>query len=95
MLEKDPINPQHYKTHESGIECIDVVEHMNFCLGNAIKYMWRAGLKGDHLEDLKKARWYLDREISKLEKEKSNAKVIFGVIGFVLGIVVLKVPIHF
>jgi hypothetical protein len=40
---------------------------MNFCLGNAIKYLWRAGEKGDVIEDLKKARWYVDREIQRLE----------------------------
>jgi hypothetical protein len=51
------------------VECIDIAEHMTFNLGNAVKYVWRAGEKGDRLEDLKKARWYLDREISRLEKE--------------------------
>lgn len=63
----DPINPDHYKQHPSGIECIIVAEHFSFCLGNAIKYMWRAGAKSaDPIEDLKKARWYLDREIQGL-----------------------------
>lgn len=65
----DPVNhPQHYASHPSGIECIDVVEHMNFNRGNAVKYIWRAGQKSDELEDLKKARWYLDREIRRMEK---------------------------
>lgn len=64
----DMVNhPPHYTSHPSGVECIDVVEHLNFCLGNAVKYIWRAGLKGDALEDLKKARFYLDREIARLE----------------------------
>lgn len=64
----DPVNhPTHYTSHPSGVECITVVEHYNFNLGNAIKYIWRAGLKGGLLEDLKKARWYLDREINRLE----------------------------
>jgi hypothetical protein len=40
---------------------------MNFCLGNAIKYIWRAGGKGQPIEDLKKAKWYLDREIKRLK----------------------------
>jgi hypothetical protein len=66
----DPTNPSHYKSHPSGIECVQVTEHMNFCLGNAVKYIWRAGLKGDALEDLRKARWYLDREIQRLEGER-------------------------
>lgn len=62
----DAINhPPHYTDHPSGVECIVVAEHMNFCLGNAVKYIWRAGLKGDAIE-LKKARWYLDREITRL-----------------------------
>lgn len=63
----DPINPDHYRSHPSGVECITVTEHMTFCLGNAVKYIWRAGEKGDRLEDLRKARWYVDREIQRLE----------------------------
>jgi len=65
----DPINhPPHYTAHPSGVECIQVTEHMNFCVGNAVKYLWRAGLKSgvDGIEDLKKARWYVEREIERL-----------------------------
>jgi hypothetical protein len=62
----DPVNhPKHYNAHPSGVECITVVEHMGFNLGNAIKYIWRADLKADAIEDLKKAAWYLDREIKR------------------------------
>lgn len=62
----DPVNhPAHYTAHPSGVECIQITEHMGFCLGNAIKYIWRADLKHDAIEDLKKARWYLDREIAR------------------------------
>lgn len=66
----DPINhPAHYTSHPSGVECITVVEHFVFNAGNAIKYIWRAGLKSTSaVEDLKKARWYIDREIARLEK---------------------------
>lgn len=61
----DKVNhPPHYTAHPSGIECIQVTEHMGFLLGNAIKYIWRADLKGDAIEDLKKARWYIDRAIA-------------------------------
>ena len=68
IVDKDPVNhPSHYTTHRSGVECITITEHFNFCLGNAIKYIWRSGEKGNELEDLKKARWYLDREIQRLE----------------------------
>ncbi|WP_093171015.1 DUF3310 domain-containing protein [Sinosporangium album] len=64
----DPVNePPHYVTHPSGVECIQIAEHFNFRLGNVIKYVWRAGSKGDALQDLKKARWYLEREIAHLE----------------------------
>lgn len=52
-------HPTHYNSHPSKVEAIVVCEHMNFCLGNAMKYLWRAGLKGDALEDLKKAKWKL------------------------------------
>lgn len=66
----DPVTkPEHYNSHPSGIECIQITEHLSFTIGNAVKYLWRADLKGG-LEDLKKARWYLDREIAKREKCK-------------------------
>jgi hypothetical protein len=60
--------PKHYTEHPSGIECIEVTEHMGFNLGNAIKYIWRCDLKKDAIEDLKKAKWYIDREINKRAK---------------------------
>lgn len=65
----DPVNhPRHYTEHPSGIECIQITEHMNFCLGNAVKYIWRAGLKSDNaVEDLQKAHWYIEREIERLK----------------------------
>jgi len=67
--EGDSINhPSHYNAHPSGVECIAITEHMNFCRGNAVKYIWRADEKGDPIENLKKARWYLDREIERLSK---------------------------
>lgn len=62
----DPVNhPKHYTSHPSGIEAIQICEHYGFNLGNSIKYIWRAGLKDDIVQDLEKARWYLDREIQK------------------------------
>lgn len=62
----DTVNhPTHYTKHPSGVECIQITEHMNFCLGNAIKYIWRADLKNDSVEDLKKAIWYINREIER------------------------------
>jgi hypothetical protein len=62
-------HPAHYNAHPSGVECIVIVEHMTFNVGNAVKYLWRAGLKdaSPQIEDLKKAAWYLKREIDRLE----------------------------
>ena len=65
----DPVNhPPHYTSHPSGVECIQVTEQFNFCIGNAIKYLWRAGLKGEAVGDLRKAAWYINRKISRLER---------------------------
>ena len=62
----DNVNhPPHYKNHPSGVECIQITEHMGFNLGNALKYIWRCDEKLDAIEDLKKAKWYIDRELKK------------------------------
>lgn len=66
-------HPPHYTSHPSGIECIDVVEHYGFSIGNAIKYLWRAGLKGDAIEDLRKAAWYVNREIERRTRDQAQA----------------------
>lgn len=67
----DAINhPPHYTSHPSGVECIQVAECFNFNLGNVIKYVWRAGSKGDDLEDLEKAAWYIRREIERRKRER-------------------------
>lgn len=70
---EDPDLPVHYGGEANPFEAIKVIEHYSFgfCIGNALKYMLRAGKKqGEHhVSDLKKARWYLDREIQRLEKE--------------------------
>lgn len=57
--------PSHYTSHPSGVECIAITEHMNFLLGNAMKYLWRADLKNNDIEDLEKAIWYIKREINR------------------------------
>jgi hypothetical protein len=63
----DLINhPPHYTSHPSGVECIDVTEHFNFNIGSAIKYLWRHNYKHDPISDLKKAKWYIDREIGRI-----------------------------
>jgi len=66
MKKEDLVNhPKHYTSHPSGVECIQVTEHMGFNLGNAMKYIWRADEKGNAIEDLRKAAWYINREIAK------------------------------
>jgi hypothetical protein len=70
-LKSETVNhPKHYNSHPSGVECIDIIEHYGFNIGNVIKYLWRAGLKGydTELQDCKKALWYLQRHIENLEK---------------------------
>jgi len=68
-------NPPHYSAQPAKcvcgktVECIQVTEHMSFCVGNAVKYLWRADHKGNDIEDLRKAAWYINREIERREKE--------------------------
>jgi len=75
-------HPPHYGSHPSGVECITITEHMNFCIGNAIKYLWRAGLKDgtDMVLDLQKAVWYINREIQRCmsteEPTKADAPLV-------------------
>lgn len=75
---KDMVNhPAHYNSHPSGIECIEIVRHHNFNIGNAIKYLWRCGIKTEEgmdiqdktIEDLQKAIFYIQDEIIRLQKE--------------------------
>jgi hypothetical protein len=68
----DPVDhPNHYGGKDNPYEAIKVIEAwaLGFCLGNAIKYILRSGRKNNRVEDLKKARWYLDHEIERLEKQ--------------------------
>lgn len=69
----DNVNhPKHYTSDPSGIECIEITRHRNFNIGNAIKYLWRAGLKDGNsdIQDLQKAIWYINDEIKRLEQQK-------------------------
>lgn len=69
-------NPKHYTSHPSGIECIEITRHYDYCIGNAIKYLWRAGIKTEQgmqdkekeIEDLRKAIWYINDKIDNLMK---------------------------
>ena len=72
-MKNDPVNrPAHYLSDPSGVECIEITRHRNFNIGNAIKYLWRAGLKegNSNVQDLKKAVWYIQDEITRLEGAK-------------------------
>jgi hypothetical protein len=78
MAAEDVVNhPKHYTSDPSGVECIQITRHRTFNIGNAIKYLWRAGLKSvpaqddldKQIEDLEKARWYIGDEISRLKGE--------------------------
>lgn len=73
---KEVDHPEHYTDHPSGVECIDITEHMSFNLGNAIKYIWRSDLKSNTLQDLEKAIWYIKREIDR--KKPSTEEYEFG-----------------
>lgn len=71
-IKVDQVNhPAHYTSHPSGIEALQVTRHMNFNLGNAMKYIWRAGIKNEekHIEDLEKAIFYIQDEIKRLRGE--------------------------
>lgn len=72
----DPVNhPSHYTSHPSGVEAIEITRHMGFNLGNAMKYLWRNGLKDGQpaVQDLEKAVWYIQDEIKRLKStQKEN-----------------------
>jgi hypothetical protein len=73
--QKDAINPDHYTSHPSGIECLTIIRHMPFCIGSAIKYLWRLDLKYNgqkDIEDLKKAIRYLEEEIDLRSKHATK-----------------------
>jgi len=66
MLDKqdDAINPKHYTSHPSGIECIEISKHLSACLAQAFQYVWRCGQKDDPIQELKKALWFIDAELT-------------------------------
>jgi hypothetical protein len=74
--DENPVHPIDRPAHYcvNGYECIDIIEALglNYRLGNALKYIWRANLKGNRLQDLKKAAWYIDREIARMEAKAND-----------------------
>jgi len=67
-MNHDAVNhPKHYTSHPSGVECLEITRHHNFNIGNAMKYLWRAGLKDDaQVQDLRKAIFYIEDEIRRI-----------------------------
>ena len=67
-------HPKHYTSDPSGVECIEISENWSFCLGNALKYLWRSGKKDadTSIQDLEKAIWYIEREIARQKKLKNT-----------------------
>jgi hypothetical protein len=73
MAEDQVNHPKHYTSDPSGVECIEITRHRNFNIGNAFKYLWRAGLKHEDtvIQDLRKAVFYIEDEIKRIEKNKN------------------------
>ena len=77
MSTPDLVNhPPHYTAHPSGVECIQITEGFSFNIGNIIKYLWRADEKGAPIDDLRKAEWYLQREITRRIDEANTAPLV-------------------
>lgn len=75
-------HPKHYATHPSGIECIEITEHLSGNLANAFKYLFRCDQKGAKQTDLEKANWYVQRELARLHTlEKSSMYFPYGLGG--------------
>ena len=73
-MQNDPVShPAHYNSHPSGVECITITRWMSGNLAAAVKYIWRSGLKGDAIEDLKKAQFHIADEIARLEEMAKRA----------------------
>ncbi len=73
-MTEDMVNhPPHYSGNPEGIECIQVVRYMNFNIGNAVKYLWRAGKKGDYIQDLEKAVLYINDELNRVRKDGASS----------------------
>lgn len=112
-MKEDKVNhPKHYTSHPSGVECIDITKHYCFEVGNSIKYLWRCGLKQEEgmtssekeIEDLEKAKWYIDSRIKTLKGipdlnniHKKNIKKLIDILDNILTYhnnnIILKNPI--
>jgi hypothetical protein len=82
---QDNVNhPKHYTSHPSGVECIEITEHMNFNLGNAVKYCFRSGNKvqSEEIQDLQKGIWYARREMESFSERYSVRSEHFGSLSY-------------
>lgn len=71
-------NPSHYRVGTSGVECIEIIRHLSFNLGNSIKYLWRLGNKDEDANELKKAIWYLVDEIEMGPQDRQHPEQLFN-----------------
>jgi hypothetical protein len=76
---EDPINPNHYTSHPSGIQCVEISKHLSGCLAQAFQYVWRCGQKDDPIQDLKKAIWFIDTEIDISTSDKQTVTNILAI----------------
>jgi hypothetical protein len=87
ILDEQPIvsHPNHYTSHPSGIECLEISRYLPFGLGNCIKYLWRSGIKGGQekrLEDVSKALFYLDDALAEWQGIRVNATFMMNMARF-------------
>jgi hypothetical protein len=78
----DPVNhPAHYTSHPSGVEAIQICQHENFCIGNVLKYLLRHQKKGNPVQDLRKAIWYIECEINRIQppQQSGNKGTLSGI----------------
>ena len=76
--EEDAINPSHYKSHPSGVQCIDISKHLSGCLAQAFQYVWRCGQKDDPIQELDKAIWFIKAEMTVDDYAIVNYSAIVG-----------------
>lgn len=81
---KDNINPSHYKSHPSGIECIEISKYLSGCLAQAFQYVWRCGQKDDPIQELKKAIWFIDAELTVIVYQKLDYNSVINTLEDVL-----------
>ena len=90
---KEAINhPKHYNSHPSGIEIIDVIEHLSFNVGNAIKYLYRAGKKDSTAQEYNKAIWYIRREQERLQVPQRYENGVIGDVCPMLSEIIIHEP---